>query len=545
MIIMPEKTENKIEHYTWADKIVSELGKRGGKEHVCHGMWTPSGYFHIGNARNELIAPMLIRDTLLGNGANAVFNFFVDDFDDLDKIPEGVSVPKGFEEHMGRPLYEVPSPVSDFKSWSDYFSRDVLDTIEEFGMKPNIFSSYEQYHKGTYDNAIRIVLNNWQKARDIWVKVSKAQKPADWIPVMPVCENCRRATTTTAVSWDREKLRYKCDQNRPYAQACGYEGEIVPGKGNVKLPWRLHWPATWFTFRVTFETAGKDHFASGGSVDTGKVLCREIFGYDPPYMMRGDFVTVKGKKISGSKGGVVSIKDWTGIADPELLRFIYIAYHPTTAIELDIGSGKFFLLTDRYDEAESCYYGSQSVTEKMTQQLKRQYELAQTKKLADEKPVRVNYATLSMLLQVIPHKTAEGVEKMLLKMGTLKHPLNVHSRGLFEKRIGYVQNWLERYAPDDVKIRINSAVSQTFALTLKDSEKAALLDLAKALHREWSEAELQTEIYETARKHNIEPKNFFWLLYQAILGKDAGPKLGPFILAAGKEKIGDLLKQVK
>src|SRR5262249_3942331 len=144
----------------------------GRKDHVVHGMWTPSGYFHIGNARNELMAPLLVHDALRDSGKKVSFNFFVDDFDDLDKIPEDIVVPKGFEENLGKFLHIAPSPAAGYESWSDYFSSAVLETMDKFGAHPKIHSSYREYKKGSYDNAIRTVLDNWQKVRDLWVKIT-------------------------------------------------------------------------------------------------------------------------------------------------------------------------------------------------------------------------------------------------------------------------------------------------------------------------------------------------------------------------------------
>ncbi len=171
--------KNEIEHYTWVDKITRELKNRATQEHAVHGMWTPSGHFHIGNARNELMAPLLVHDALKDSGINVKFNFFIDDFDDLDKIPADIKVPPGFEENLGRFLHVVPSPASGHESWSDYFSSQVLGVMDKFGARPKIYSSYKEYKKGSYDNAIRIVLNNWKKVRDIWVKITKTVKSAD------------------------------------------------------------------------------------------------------------------------------------------------------------------------------------------------------------------------------------------------------------------------------------------------------------------------------------------------------------------------------
>ena len=540
---MPEKKE--IEYYTWADKIVGELKNRDVKEHILHGMWTPSGYFHIGNARNELMAPLLVHDALGDAGVKSVFNFFIDDFDDLDKIPAGTDVPEGFEKNLGHPLHKVPSPSPGRDSWSDFFSAELLEVIDKLGKRPKIYSSYKEYHKGTYDNAIRIVLNNWQKARDIWIKTTKTQKPKDWIPVMPICENCGRGAMTVATEWNGETLKYSCSQNRPYAESCGYGGEFVPEKGRVKLPWRLHWPATWFTFRTTFESGGKDHFASGGSVDTGRIFSREIFKYEPPILLRGDFVTVDGKKISGSEGNVVSLKDWLGIAEPELLRFIYISYQPSVVIEFDISSNKFFLLTDRYDDAERCYFGEHSTTEKRTEHLKRQYRLAQITKPPEEQPVRISYSMLVMLLQVVPNKSAKSISNLLFKMGTIKKELEKEDMERLERRIRFAENWLNKYAHEEAKIKINEAVPLNLAAELTEEEKSSMHELDEKIGKLNTESELQSEIYEIARRNNIEPKRFFRILYNLLLNRDSGPKLGPFILATGKEKVSKLLEDVR
>ena len=371
------------------------------------------------------------------------------------------------------------------------------------------------------------------------------QDNKDWIPVMPVCENCGRAATTTAEEWDGETLKYSCTQDRPYAQACKYKGEFIPGKGNVKLPWRLHWPATWFTFRTTFESGGKDHFASGGSVDTGRAFCKEVFKFEPPVLLRGEFVTIDGKKISGSVGNVVSLKDWLEIAEPELLRFLYISYQPSVVIELDLRSSKFFLITDRYDEAERCCYGERSVTEKRTMQLKRQYELAQITKPSEEQPLRISYSMLSMIIQVVPNKSAKSISNLLLKMGTIKEELGEINLEKLDKRITFVENWLRKYAPDDTKIKVNGILPVNIAAQLSENERAAISELNNRLKRDYTESELHAEIYEIARRNNIEPKRFFQILYQLLLSRDSGPRLGPFILAIGKEKVSKLLDEIE
>ena len=133
-----DKNHNKdknseLEYYLWVDKVVDALKEINIKKHVVNGMWTPSGFFHIGNARAELMVPGFVHQNLKDNGLNAESNLIIDDFDDFDKIPEGIKIKKEeFEQYLGKPLINVPSPAEGFKSWVDYFSDGVISALKDF-----------------------------------------------------------------------------------------------------------------------------------------------------------------------------------------------------------------------------------------------------------------------------------------------------------------------------------------------------------------------------------------------------------------------------
>lgn len=532
-----------IEHYTWADKIAGDLKKEAIK-HVVHGMWTPSGYFHIGNARNELLIPGLVFQALKDAGIPAAFNFFVDDADDLDAIPAGININhEDFREHLGKPVYEAPSPVPGFKSWADCFASEIRETMHNYGLKPRWYSSYENYRKGAYDKEIETVLNSAERIREIWTKITKAQKPEGWLPVIVKCESCGRSGTTATTSWDGKYVSYSCTQNRPYAKGCRHSGKIMPRKGNVKLPWRLHWPATWSIFGTTFESGGKDHFAAGGSVDTGKAFSREIFGRSPPLLVGGEFIQLKGKKISGSKGNTISLKQWLEFAEPELLRFMMISYQPQTVIEFDLESNKLFLLEDRYDEAEKVYHDLESKGTKRDSQLKREYLLSQVNK--PKAKAQISYPLASMISQVCVNRPEEDVINLLQSMGTVSKRLTKSSRERVLQRLRLAKNWSEKYAPEEMRIRIRDSASSDFVSSLSENEKNAVLQLAKEFHKHEKEADLQSRIYEIARENSIEPKRLFTVCYQLLLGRDSGPRLGPFMLAIGREKVRKIFEQVE
>ncbi|MBI2971472.1 MAG: lysine--tRNA ligase [Candidatus Aenigmarchaeota archaeon] len=527
-----------VEFYTWADKITSELINRGNR-HVLHGMWTPSGFFHIGNARTELLMQALVKQVLAEQGADVTHNFIFDNFDDFDKVPAGFDA-KRFAPHLGRPLREVPSPDDNFGSWAEYLESHIINYAELFGAAPNFISMYDEYKHGRYDEAVRIVLNNARQVRDIWVRITKSDKPENWIAVMPVCEGCSRSSTTTALAWDGDMLRYACDQDRGYCAGCGYEGSLKPGKGNVKLPWRVHWAATWFINGTTFEPAGKDHFTKGGSVETSQAFCREIFGTEPPLQPPCEFIQLEGKKISGSKGNVITLQDWLSVAEPELLRFMLVSYQPNTVIEFNL-TDKFLLLSNRYDEAERAYFAKEQLPGKRVMQLKRQYELAQLR--MPRRPVQMPYDFAAFLAQLEPFEDFSKALAILKKTGHVQHELSGEETERVKMRLERAKRWVEHYNPE-MKLVINDTVPESIRQALSPGQCTALRLLAKSLHIGMTHDDLYASFFSIAKEASVPSSEFFRAAYQVLMSRDAGPRLAHLILSIGIMRSKKILEQV-
>lgn len=539
------KNNSEIEHYTWIEKVIDELKRKDAKKHVIDGMWTPSGYFHIGNSRAELLIPTFVGEGLREAGLPFEYNFIIDDFDDFDKIPSGINVSKKeFEQYLGKPLKDVPSPVQGFKSWVDYFSDGVVPLAREFGTNPKIRSSYGAYKEGLYDDAIRSVLDKADEVRRIWKEIANAEKPKGWLPVMIVCENCGRSSTTKVTSWNGEEVEYICNQDRDYANGCKHKGKAKPAKGRAKLPWRLHWPATWKIYGTTFETGGKDHFAAGSSVDTGRAFCKRIFNCEPPFQMPTEFVVLDGQKLSGSSGNVISLRDWLEFAEPELLRFMMVSYKPQSVINFDLHSNKFFLLSDRYDEAEKVYFEKKDDPDKREKQLITLYKFSQVKEIPERMPVQLDYSNATIAVQSFPNIPIKELAEILHAKGWIhRKTLAQFDKERLIKRLQLARNWLDKYASDDVKFVVQDKVPEN--LKLGHKEKEALRLLAKSLkEKEWQQQDLFQEFYSICQTVGIKNTDFFKTAYNVLLNKDRGPKLAPFILALGKEKVIGLFEGV-
>ena len=537
-----DKQSNEIEHYVWAERIADELAAKKKKEYVLHGMWTPSGFFHIGNSRAELMIPHFVAKALGEKGIKSRQNFIVDDFDDFDKIPAGVNVDKEeFSKYLGMPLREVPSPVEGHESWAHYFRHEVISAMDDFGIKPNILSSYDSYKKGLYDEAIKIVLDKAEKAREIWNEITNAKKPKGWLPVMVVCENCGKSCTTKAISWDGTYIEYTCNQEKDYAKPCRHKGRVKPEKGAAKLPWRLHWAAGWYIHKVTFESAGKDHHSAGGSVQTSQAFIKEIFNSEGPMQPLTEFLLLDNAKLSGSSGNVISLRDWLQFAEPELLRFMMASYKPSTVINFDLHSNKFFLLADRFDNAEKAYFSNSE--EKRDRQLTEIYKYAQIT-IPKEMPAQLNYSNAVMIVQTFPNKKLDEIIEKIHASGWIqKKILMEYDKARLEKRLRLARNWLGKYAPEDVKFTVQNDVPESLKLLPK--EKEALHLLAASLEKkEWDEQSLFNEFYNICEETGIKNTDFFRAAYNVLLNKDRGPKLAPFILTLGREKAISLFEKV-
>ncbi|MEM4649678.1 MAG: lysine--tRNA ligase, partial [Candidatus Bathyarchaeia archaeon] len=72
---------------------------------------------------------------------------------------------------------------------------------------------------------------------------------------------------------------------------------------------------------------------------------------------------------------------------------------------------------------------------------------------------------------------------------------------------------------------------------MNDKEKKAIQELIEIIKVEKDENKLQSAIFEVAKKTELQPKEFFKLLYKVLLGTSQGPRLGPYIIAMGNENV--------
>jgi lysyl-tRNA synthetase class 1 len=101
-----------------------------------------------------------------------------------------------------------------------------------------------------------------------------------------------------------------------------------------------------------------------------------------------------------------------------------------------------------------------------------------------------------------------------------------------KQRIEYTLNWIR----DFEEIRETD-------VTLTSEEKKAISELIKELENEEEPDKIQNAIFNAAKNNNIQPSGFFKMLYKILMGASQGPRLGPYVLAMGKQNVVAALKR--
>ena len=259
--------------------------------------------------------------------------------------------------------------------------------------------------------------------------------------------------------------------------------------------------------------------------------------------MPTEFIQIDGAKISGSKGNTISLSDWLYFAEPELLRFMIASYKPQTAINFDLHSNKFFLLADRYDASQRAYFDAES-KEKRDHQLTAIYKYSQVHAIPTSMPMQLSYNLAVVIVQTFPNKKLREIVDVLHEHGWLhSKQLTPYDEERLEKKMALARNWLTKYAPEDVKFVVQEQVPKN--LNIGPKEKEALHALAKKLkEKEWTQDELFNEFYTLCTTLGIKNTDFFKAAYAVLLNKERGPKLAPFILTLGREKVAKLFEDV-
>ena len=545
----------------YAEKIIREKGPISAgnepKEHhisphvyTCASGITPSGTVHIGNFR-EIISVELVVRALRDKGVKVRFIYSWDDYDVFRKVPANMPKQEELQKYLRFPITMVPDPWERDESYARHNEVEVENVLPLVGIFPEYIYQSECYRTSKYAAQIKIALEHREALKIILDKFRDEEHKiqGEWWPISAFCDNCSKDDTGMD-SWDGQwVVSYHCN-------SCGHQAavDIREAKG-IKLVWRVDWPMRWAYEQVDFEPAGKDHHSQGGSFDTARHVCKDVYNHDAPVTFRYDFIGSKGTpgKMSSSKGKVVDLPDVLRVYTPEIARYLFAGTRPNTEfmISFDLDVIKIY---EDYDKTERIAWGDEKAKDEATfLREKRIYELSQVKldvegksAFPEVKPFQVPFRHLCNLIQIADCDIEKTIER--LKCGNVDGvngaPGDDQLPALLA-RCRCAKYWIEECAPEEFRFRLrNGDVHGPATLNEKEYNGIQLLRdrVISCIEKYPDDKSCAEAIYQCAGEAGLEGKELFRAAYQALIGKDQGPRLANFLRCIDKERLLGILK---
>lgn len=493
----------------WLNQLVDEIISRfPDGEILIESGASPSGTYHFGHLR-EIITCDAIMLELRRRGREARHIQFVDDLDGLRKIP--INIPSDYEQYLGMPLCDIPAPDGSDRNFADYFVDDFISVAKELGAEMGVERSHKKYRSGFFVPAIEKVLANVPAARHTLETVAGRELDEHWSPIQIMEAGRLKNRKFISVDSDTKEITYETPEGEQ--KTTGYS------KGEVKLDWRLDWPARWWMLHVQVEPFGRDHATKGGSYDTGVAIMKDIFDAPAPIPVPYDFINRAGdtKKMSASKGTGIDAKEVSQVLPAELVRYFILAYAPSKRLYFDQGVGVIRL----FDEFAALL----AKTDKTPQDEQLLYLCRAP--IGDRVVVsQIPFSHVVASYQAALRDPSRALE--ILKR--TEHAKEVEANvAILKDEFKFIDKWLDTWAPEEVKFSLLEDIN---ALKLSAPQKEFLQvlgDKVAAAPEDADGAWFHQAIYELKETGDIPPKELFSTLYQTLIGRDSGPRAGWFL----------------
>ena len=491
----------------WLNTIVDELFARHpeGDIIVSSGV-SPSGTYHLGTLREVLTAEVILRE-VERRGRTAKHYHVVDDLDIFRKVP--VDVSDEFEKYLGLPLCDVPAPDGSDRSYADYFLADLLVASEGLHLKMEIIRAHEKYRNGILAESIEIALAQTETVREILESISGRKLDEQWSPVQVIEDGYLKNRRFISIQKDVQEITYE-DKN-------GQPRDVSYAHGQVKLNWRIDWPARWALYNVHAEPFGRDHATKGGSYDTGVDIASRVFNAEAPLPIPYNFINRTGdtKKMSKSAGDTVTAADLLKVLPAEVVWFFIMRYSPDKLLTFDEGP-TLMRLFDEFSELLS----KPNKTESEQQLLDICLQGVESQTVS-----RIPFTHLVASYQAALKNAPRTIEVI---MRTEHADIAGQEKDIITAELQFIDEWLRLRAPEDVKFELQDTVDTS---QFSEQETAFFNGLAAKIIAAPEDADgawFHQAIYEF-KSDDMTPKDLFQALYRLTIAKTSGPRAGWFL----------------
>lgn len=529
----------------WLDRIAREISERKKfhftddevpmlRKFVIKSAASVSGVLHIGRLSDTIRCEAVYR-SLKDAGHKAEFIWTADNVDPLRKIPKGV--PENYKQYIGMPVTEIPDPDGCHKSYEEHFKSAYLEVVNLFiQSKMKTFSMREEYLKGTFKKETKILLDNHEQIVEIQNRNRPEDRPLpkDWSPWQPICDNCGKIITPRVMKIEDGKVHYICRDYQFKTQTavgCGHEGVDDPLKGNGKFLYKSELAMQWYHWKVSSEGFGKEYIVPGSAFWINAEIIERVLKFPMVVPIFYEHLVIDGKKMSASLGNVVYPRDWVKVATPELLRLLFLKdpMRERNFRWIDISN-----MMDEYDELEKAYYKVKEVRDERDKlNFTRLFEQVQIRPLPKKYSCIAPFSIFLEIVKILPEENQlEFATNKLKEFGHLKGT-SKEAMERTRKRLQLAKNWYKKHGKiSAVEFEVPSDV------------KPAIHELIGLIEKEKDGETIQEGIFSIAKKHGMQPPEFFKIIYKILLHSERGPRLGAYIIEVGKEEIIKKLKEI-
>lgn len=491
-----------------AKKILKHLKKRNfdfTKDTCNFEMgYAPSGDIHLGTLMEAIRSNMVMKalQYLTNNKCKTKLICFSDDMDALRKeinhlIPNSA-------QYLGTPISSIPS--SDNETFAEKMNNKLVYFLNKYNVDFSLYSATDFYKSGKFNAGIKSVMQNYDKIMKIMLPTLGDERKKTYSPILPISKKTGKVLLVPIkVNLEDETITYT-----------DYEGEKFthsPYHGQSKLQWKIDFAMRWKEIPVHFEMYGKEH---NDSAIIYNKICHILEGRPPHQFVYEMLLNIDGSKLSKSKDNQsITIEEWLHFAPFEsLILFMY--QHPQRAKILH--SSIIPKYVDDYLLLNDQYHKLRTEEEKVKSPIWHIHHDKEVPKV--HAPISFNML-INLACSLNIHR--EDVLLKFIDKHLKKQTYSQFFLSLLKFAIRYSEKMIEKKfkTPDEMDIKI--------LLQLKEDLQDTSLDSQKIL-------------YNLARKFEIsDTKSFFSNLYQILIGRESGPRLGTFIDLLGRDDFITLL----
>lgn len=524
LTITPDLVEAAKASKAWpfeeARKLVKRFEKSGTPDEVLFETgYGPSGLPHIGTFGEVARTSMVITAFRLLTEDKVPVRLlcFSDDMDGMRKIPDNVPNQAMLEEHLGKPLSQVPDPFgSDHGSFGYHNNARLQAFLDQFGFTYEFASATEYYTSGRFDDVLRLAVRKYDDILKVMLPTLGPERQATYSPFLPISPSTGRVLYVPMKSVDAENYTVTFDDED------GSEVTLPVTGGHVKLQWKPDFSMRWAALGVDFEMYGKDHQNNSQLYDR---ICRILGAPAPEHFIYELFLDEKGEKISKSKGNGITMEQWLAYASPESLSLFNFT-KPKTAKRL------FFDVipkqVDEYFQHLAAYHKADDSKTRLNNPVWHIHN--------GNPPQLTMPVPFSMLLNLVSASNASDKETLWGFISQYDADATPDNNPKLDELVGYAIAYFNDFVKPTKSFRAPT-----------DQERKAMEDLADRLAAAEENADgeaLQSIVYAAGMDHGFEPlRSWFQALYQVLLGQDQGPRFGSFAAIYGVDATVTMIRE--